>query len=290
MHFKNNNLLGIIFMIFGMFCLSVNDVTVKGLNNYFPVWEIVFFRALSGLIISLGLISYFGINKIKTKKPIRHFIRAFSAVCCVVFYFFGLKYLFLSENVTIVHSAPILAAIIAVPILGEKLGIKRSVAILFGFAGVLIIVKPGTDLFKIVSIFPILSAIFMAVVYISTRSLMSTESSVSIIFYYSLALFITSLVFFPKDFLFPTWSQLILLFNLGIMGSLGHFFISQAAKYADEVVISPFEYTSFLFVTVMGYYFYNEIPTNSIYLGGLLIIISGLFIAYQEHMIEKQLR
>ena len=290
MHFKNNNLLGIIFMILGMFCLSVNDVTVKGLNSYFPVWEIVFFRALSGLIISLGLVSYFGINKIKTKKPIRHFIRAFSAVCCVVFYFFGLKYLFLSENVTIVHSAPILAAIIAVPILGEKLGIKRSVAILFGFAGVLIIVKPGTDLFKIVSIFPILSAIFMAVVYISTRSLMSTESSVSIIFYYSLALFITSLVFFPKDFLFPTWSQLILLFNLGIMGSLGHFFISQAAKYADVVVISPFEYTSFLFVTVMGYYFYNEIPTNSIYLGGLLIIISGLFIAYREHMIEKQLR
>ena len=74
------------------------------------------------------------------------------------------------------------------------------------------------------------------------------------------------------------------------MGSLGHFFISQAAKYADVVVISPFEYTSFLFVTVMGYYFYNEIPTNSIYLGGLLIIISGLFIAYREHMIEKQLR
>ena len=116
-------------MTLGMLCLSVNDVTVKGLNNFFPVWEIVFFRAISGLIISLGLISFFGINKIKTKKPILHLVRAFSAVCCVVFYFFGLKYLLLSENVTIVHSAPILAAIIAVPVLGEKLGIKRSFAI-----------------------------------------------------------------------------------------------------------------------------------------------------------------
>ena len=90
MYLKNNNLLGIILITIGMFCLSINDVTVKGLNNYFPVWEIVFFRALSGLIISLGLIILFGISKIKTKKPILHFIRAFSAVGCVVFYFFGL--------------------------------------------------------------------------------------------------------------------------------------------------------------------------------------------------------
>ena len=237
MFLKNKNLLGIVFMILGMFSLSVNDITVKGLTDYFPVWEIVFFRALSGLIISFGLISYFGINKIKTKKPIRHFVRAFSAVGCVVFYFFGLKYLMISENVAIVHSGPILAAIIAVPILGEKLGIKRSIAIILGFIGVLIIVKPGTDLFKLFSIFPVLSAIFMAMVYISTRSLMSTESSVSIIFYYSLALFATSLIFFPKNFLYPSYYQMIPLFCLGIMGSLGHFFISQAAKHADVVVI-----------------------------------------------------
>lgn len=290
MNFKNRNLLGIIFMTLGMLCLSINDVIVKGLNAYFPVWEIVFFRALSGLIISLGLIFFFGVNKLKTKKPIRHCIRAFSAVGCVVFYFFGLKYLLLSENVAIVHSAPILAAIIAVPILGETIGIKRSIAIIIGFLGVLIIVKPGTDLFKIVSILPILSAVFMAIVYISTRSLMSTDSSVAIIFYYSLALLATSIVFFPKDFLMPTWFQMIPLLSLGIMGSLGHFFISQAAKNADVVVISPFEYTSFLFVAAMGYYFYNEIPSNSIFLGGALIIFSGLYIAYNEHSIDQHQR
>ena len=287
---KNNNFLGITSMILGMLSLSVNDIIVKGLTNYFPVWEIVFFRAISGLIISFFLIIYFGINRIKTKKPIGHFVRAFSAVGCVVFYFFGLKHLMISENVAIVHSGPILATIIAVPLLGEKLGIKRSFAIILGFIGVLIIVKPGTDLFKLVSIFPVLSAIFMAMVYISTRSLMSTESSVAIIFYYSLALFITSLIFFPKDFLYPSILQLIPLFSLGIMGSLGHFFISQAAKYADVVMISPFEYTSFLFVAFMGYYFYGEVPTNSIYFGGLLIIISGLYIIYREHVLEEQLR
>ncbi|SVC38675.1 uncharacterized protein METZ01_LOCUS291529, partial [marine metagenome] len=185
MHTKNNNLLGIILMILGMFCLSVNDVNVKGLNNYFPVWEVIFFRAFSGLIVSFILIGYFGFNKIKTKKPIRHFIRAFSAVGCVVFYFFGLKYLFLSENVAIVHSAPILAAVLAVPFLGEKLGLKRSAAILLGFVGVIIIVKPGSNLFQLVSLLPFISAIFMASVYLSTRSLMNTESSVAIIFYYS---------------------------------------------------------------------------------------------------------
>ena len=283
MNKSNNNLLGIILMITGMLCLSINDVTVKGLNNYFPVWEIVFFRALSGVIISIGLIIFFGLEKIKTKKPIRHFIRAFSSVGCVVFYFFGLKYLFLSENVAIVHSAPILAAILAVFILGEKLGIKTSVAILIGFIGVLIIIKPGSNLFKIETLLPIISAFFMASAYISTRSLMNTESSVAIIFYYSLALLITSIVFFPSNFVFPSLFDLIPFMSLGIMGSLGHFFMSQAAKYADVVVISPFEYSSFLFVTIMGYYFYGEVPNISIYLGGILIILSGIFIAYKEH-------
>ena len=288
MNTTNNNLLGIILMILGMFCLSVNDVNVKGLNNYFPVWEVIFFRAFSGLIVSFILIGYFGFNKIKTKKPVRHFIRAFSAVGCVVFYFFGLKYLYLSENVTIVHSAPILAAVLAVPILGEKLGIKRSTAIVLGFVGVIIIVKPGSNFFKLVSLLPFISAIFMAAVYLSTRSLMNTESSVAIIFYYSVALFITSLFFFPKDFVLPSLVQLIALMCLGIVCSLGHFFLSQAAKFADVVVISPFEYTSFIFVGIMGYYFYDEVPGISIILGGLLIIFSGVYIAYREHMLEER--
>lgn len=287
MHTTNNNLLGIILMILGMFCLSVNDVNVKGLNNYFPVWEVIFFRAISGLIISFILIGYFGVNKIKTKKPVRHFIRAFSAVGCVVFYFFGLKYLFLSENVAIVHSAPILAAVLAVPILGEKLGIKRSTAIFLGFIGVIIIVKPGSNLFQLVSLLPFISAIFMASVYLSTRSLMNTESSVAIIFYYSLSLFVTSLFFFPKDFVLPSLVQLIFLMSLGIVGSLGHFFLSQAAKFADVVVIAPFEYSSFVFVGIMGYYFYDEVPGISIILGVLLIIISGVYIAYREHLLNK---
>ena len=285
---NNQQIIAILLMILGMFCLSVNDVNVKGLNNYFPVWEVIFFRAFSGLIVSFILIGYFGFNKIKTKKPVRHFIRAFSAVGCVVFYFFGLKYLYLSENVAIVHSAPILAAVLAVPILGEKLGIKRSTAIVLGFIGVIIIVKPGSNFFKLVSLLPFISAIFMAAVYLSTRSLMNTESSVAIIFYYSVALLITSLFFFPKDFVLPSLIQLIFLMSLGIVGSFGHFFLSQAAKFADVVVISPFEYSSFIFVGIMGYYFYDEVPGISIILGGLLIILSGVYIAYREHMLEER--
>ena len=274
-------------MTLGMFCLSVNDVSVKGLNIFFPVWEVIFFRAFSGILVSFGLIFIFGWRSLKTKKPIRHFIRAFSAVGCVVFYFFGLKFLLLSENIAIVHSAPIIAALLAVPILGERLGIHRISAIIIGFIGVIIIVKPGSDVFKLVSILPLISALFMASVYLSTRSIMNTDSSISIIFYYSLALLITSLVFFPKDFVMPDLFQLIQLMCLGAMGSLGHYFMSQAAKNAEVVVISPFEYTSFIFVGVMGYFFYNEIPNSSIVIGGLLIILGGVYIAYRENKFDE---
>ena len=280
----NKNLLGILLMTLGMFSLSINDIIYKNLTMNFPVWEAVFFRAFSGSIISLYLVYHSGINSIKTKKPVRHFVRAFSAVGCVVLYIFGIKYLLLSENIAIAHSAPIIAALLAVPILGEKIGIHRMLAIVVGFIGVLVIVKPGTDLFQLKSLLPIGSAFFMASVYLTTRSLMNTESSTSIVFYYSFALLFTSLIFFPSDFVIPDTFNLILALSLGIMGSMGHYFMSQAARHADVAVTSPFEYSSFIFVGVMGYLFFYEIPSQSVVLGGVLIILSGVYVAYRERL------
>ena len=282
----NKNLLGILLMTLGMFSLSINDIIYKNLTMNFHVWEAVFFRAFSGSIISLYLVYHSGINSIKTKKPVRHFVRAFSAVGCVVLYIFGIKYLLLSENIAIAHSAPIIAALLAVPILGEKIGMHRILAITIGFIGVLVIIKPGTDLFQLKSLLPIGSALFMASVYLTTRSLMNTESSTSIVFYYSFALLFTSLIFFPSDFVIPDIFNLILALSLGIMGSMGHFFMSQAARHADVAVTSPFEYSSFIFVGLMGYFFFYEIPSNSVILGGILIIISGVYVAYRERKIS----
>ena len=282
----NKNLLGILLMTLGMFSLSINDIIYKNLTMNFPVWEAVFFRAFSGSIISLYLVYHSGINSIKTKKPVRHFVRAFSAVGCVVLYIFGIKYLLLSENIAIAHSAPIIAALLAVPILGEKIGMHRILAITIGFVGVLVIIKPGTDLFQLKSLLPIGSALFMASVYLTTRSLMNTESSTSIVFYYSFALLFTSLIFFPSDFVIPDTFNLILALSLGIMGSMGHYFMSQAARHADVAVTSPFEYSSFIFVGLMGYFFFYEIPSNSVILGGILIIISGVYVAYRERKIS----
>ena len=274
-------------MILGMFCLSVNDIMVKGLNLAFPVWEVIFFRAFSGMLISIALVLIFGWKTLRTTKPIRHFVRAFSAVGCVVFYFFGLKYLLLTENIAIVHSAPIFATLLAIPILGERLGVHRIGAIIIGFVGVIVIVKPGTDIFKFVSLIPLIAALFMASVYLSTRSLMNTDSSIAIIFYYSSALLVTSIIFLPDDFVIPNIVQLIPLMSLGIMGSLGHYFMSQAAKNAEVVVISPFEYSSFIFVGIMGYLFYNEVPSISIITGGILIIAGGVYIAYREQKVSN---
>ena len=280
----NKNLLGILLMTLGMFSLSVNDIIYKNLTMNFPVWEAVFFRAFSGSIISLYLVYHSGIGSIKTKKPVRHFVRAFSAVGCVVLYIFGIKYLLLLENIAVAHSAPIIAALLAVPILGEKIGLHRILAIIIGFIGVLVIVKPGTDLFQLKSLIPIGSALFMASVYLSTRSLMYTESSTSIVFYYSFALLLTSLIFFPSDFVIPDTFNLVLALSLGIMGSMGHYFMSQAAKHADVAVTSSFEYSSFVFVGVMGFLFFAEIPSLSIICGGILIIIGGIYVAYRERL------
>jgi len=286
---QSNTILGIIFMILGVFSLGFNDVIVKGLSFKFPIWEIVFFRALSGVIIAIILVIFFGFSTIKTTKPVMHTVRAFSSVGCVVLFFFGIKYLLLSENQAIFHVSPIIATLLAVPILGEKIGFHRIIAVLIGFIGTLIILKPGTDLFNIYSLIPIASAFFMAFAYLSTRYLMSTETSISIIFYYSCALLFTSLFFVSKDFLFPTFQELTILLSTGVVGSIGHYFLAQAAKNAEVIVITPFEYTSFIFVTLLGYIFYKEIPDISIYIGMILIVISGIYIVYREKRDMKKI-
>jgi len=269
-------------MIASTFTLGANDLIVKALSFKFPVWEIIFFRALSGVFVSLGLVFIFGIKSIKTKKPLGHIVRAFSASICVILFFFGIKFLLLSENQALFHSAPIIASILAVPILGEKIGFHRILAIIIGFLGVIVILKPGTNLFNLYSLISLGSGFFAAITYLATRYLMSTETSISIIFYYSFALLFTSIFFISKSFIIPSITEMIPLVSVGIVGSFGHYFASLAAKNAEVVVITPFEYTSFIFVTFLAYLFFNEIPDFSIYVGIILIVISGIYIVYME--------
>ena len=122
----------------------------------------------------------------------------------------------------------------------------------------------------------------MASAYLSTRYLMTTESSISIIFYYSLALLITSIIFFPSDFILPNLIEFFPLFLTGVIGSIGHYFLSLAAKNAEVTVITPFEYSSFIFVTILAYIFYNQIPDITIYIGAVFIIVSGIYIVFRE--------
>ena len=278
---KNKTITAIIFMIMGALVLAIQNSLVKTLSVFYSIWEIVFFRALSGTIIAILLLCFFGWNKLITTKPIVHLIRAFSSVLCVVLFFFGLKYLLFAENQALLHTAPIIATILALPFLGEKIKLTNLLAIFFGFIGIMIIVKPSFSLFNLYALLPLGSAFFMATAYIATRYLMDTESSVTVIFYYSIALLFTSLLFLPNNFIFPEVSHLTLLFSLGVIGSLGHYFLSQAAKYGEVRIISPFEYTGFIFVALIGYLFFNEIPSLRVVLGALCIILSGSYIIYK---------
>ena len=117
----NKTITAIIFMIMGALVLAIQNSLVKALSFFYPIWEIVFFRALSGTIIAILLLFLFGWNKLITTKPIVHLIRAFSSVLCVVLFFFGLKYLLFAENQALLHTAPIIATILALPFLGEKI-------------------------------------------------------------------------------------------------------------------------------------------------------------------------
>ena len=189
--------LGRILMLTLALLISINGVLTKILLNIFPQWEIIFFNALTCLIVSLIIILFKGKNNFKVQNIPKHFIRVFSMAIAFIIYVFSIQKIFIVEVMAIYNFAPIISTILAIFFLKEKFNILRFIAVLFGFVGVLIVIKPGEGLFSLTSLLPILGAFFVGIAYVTTRSIMKIDNVYATVFYYSVGLLILSLVFFP---------------------------------------------------------------------------------------------
>tara|TARA_B110000881_G_scaffold110925_1_gene97406 strand:+ start:421 stop:1305 length:885 start_codon:yes stop_codon:yes gene_type:complete len=280
---------GPFYFLISVIFFSVMEILVKFLSSSYPIGELVFFRGFFGLLPIIFIMpkkKFF--QNFKTKKIKLHIFRTITGCFALISIFFSLKYLPLADAISITFAAPIFATIFSIFFLKEIVGKKRWFAVLIGFLGILIILKPGTSLFSIYSIFPILFCVGFAASASLIRILSKTDKNYLISFYYTAGLTLVSLFLDPLSWKIPLFKDCLLLISIGIIGSLGNIIITEAYRKSEISLITPIKYLNLIFAIVFGYYLFNEVPEVSTLIGSVLIIVSTVIIFIRERRLNKK--
>lgn len=280
----SNTIRGIFSMILGGAALTMSDAATKWLTASLPIGEILFVRALF-VTAAIGLILWRcgRIQDLRVVNIPNMGLRSFLAVCSTFLVVTSLSKLPLNEVIAILFVGPLFIALLAGPLLGERVGLQRWLAVLIGFGGMLIIVRPGSQAFQIAAFIPICAALVAAFRDIVTRKISANEKSSAILFYSTLALSLIGLATFPFGWKPMTLNDIGIAIMAGTFFGLGHYFIIEGYRYAEASIIAPYRYLNLIWAVILGYLLWNEIPSAWVLLGTPFVVGSGLYILYDEH-------
>ena len=282
------NQLGVLYGIASVACFAMMDASVKWLDM-FPVGQVLFSRFFFGLIPILMLVPRSEFKTFyKTSRPMLHAFRAITGTLAIIALFIALREIPLADVVSLTFGGPIFVTLGSIFFLSEKVGIKRWLAVLIGFFGMLLIVKPAYEELNIYYIFPIIFCIFFACVALSIRSLSSTEPNYRIALYFSLLSMIVGLLTLPFGWVMPNKFELFLLIFTGLVGSVANILLTVSLRYAEASLVTPTKYLNLVFAILLGYFIWSEIPKLLTLVGAGLIIISSVIIFMRESELKKK--
>lgn len=283
----SKNQLGVIYMMLSVISFSIMDISVKLMSSNYPTGQLIFFRGLFGLIPILFIIPKNRIkNLFRTSKITLHLVRAFGGAFAMTFLYLGLKFLPLAETITLSFAAPIFATIFSIIFLNEIVRIIRWLAIFLGLTGVIIVLKPGTELFTYYSLFPILFCIGFATISIAIKKLAKTEPDYLIALYFTLVLIlfgIVSILLGWKKIDSQDYHYLVL---IGLSGSIGNIFLTKSIREADVSLVTPVKYLSLVFAMLAGRFIFKE-EISILTMSGACLIIFSTFIIFKREAAKK---
>jgi len=298
----SSNLKGVGFLILAMLIISIQNIAIKWMGGDYSALEIVAVRSLVALPCTLLFFRYEGSRGLPTTQQLRlEYLRGVFLFLSYTTYMMGLAALPLAEIEAIRFSGPLMITLLSVAMLGEKVGPRRWLALIVGFMGVLLIVRPGSASFNLGSIFILISVLFYALTVILTRKLQTNDSSATMAYFSSLVYLVAAFVLAPLPalvgempnvhpsiaFLIRSWSMpsfidLAIMVGLGLVWAGWMYFMSRAYSLAQASVAAPFEYISLPINIMWGFLIWGEIPTWMTIAGAFLTLFSGLFILYRE--------
>ena len=274
---------GILCMLLGVFCFAAMDGLVKWLAPRFPVMQIVFCRSFFAFLpIGLLVAREGGLAALRTRHPAGHAMRALVGTGSLVCFIYAFGHMPLADAVGIGFSAPLFITALSVPLLGESVGIRRWSAVLAGFVGVLVMVRPGSGVFEAAALVALAGTLFYALAMIFIRRLGRTEGTAAIAFYYTLTATIVSAAFLPFQWVTPSPAEAALLGIVGLIGGCAQLLVTAAFRGAPVAVVAPFDYTAMLYVSIIGYVVWGDVPDGALFAGAGIVIASGLYILHRE--------
>jgi drug/metabolite transporter (DMT)-like permease len=266
---------------------------VKLLGQKTPAGQIIFARGL----ISIAVLAFIAwhtqrLHLLKTSQWRRHALRSLSGTVSMFFLFTALTLIPLADVTAITYTSPMFLTVLATVFLGERIHRYRWTALVVGFIGVLIMIGPhlsfGTE-DSLGSLAALGAALFSAIAMTSLRAMSGGEHAITITFYFSVTFMICAGLTALQGWPMPTLTQSLLIVLAGLFGVFGQLLMTYSYRYAEASTIAPLEYTSMIMAVSLGYLFFAETPTPSIWIGAPLVIAAGSIVLWREHFLKKQI-
>lgn len=291
-----NILKGILFKLASALTFAVMSALVRALGEGVPVGQVVFFRSAFAV---LPVIAIYAATRqlgtaVRTRRPLGHVGRGLIGAAGMFMSFAALARLPLADVTVISFASPLITVALAAIFLNERVRIYRWSAVIVGFLGVLVMLAPHLDVGRLSSHTPaesvgamlaLVSAVCNAGAVIQTRRLTDTETTSSIVLYFSLVCAAAGLATLPLGWPVPDMRELAILVAIGILGGFGHILLTDSYRYAPASVVAPFDYTAILWAFVIGYAMFGEVPAPLVLMSAGIVVAAGLFVLWRERQL-----
>jgi len=276
-----------ILVVGSTFFMTLTQVLARQAGESLHPFEISFFRNLFGFLPLAPLFLRNGFGILRTRRHGLHALRGVVQSVCMMTYFTALMMIPLTDIMALSFTAPLFATVLAMLLLGERLRLRRVSALLFGFLGMLVVLRPGFVEFNPGSGLILGFAIGFAFVLTMMKALSRTESSVTITAY--MGVYLTPLTLIPALFVWtwPTAAELWLLVQVGFFGTIAQLLFTQGLRTAEMSVVLPFDFSRLIWASALGFLFFAEIPSIWTWIGGSMIFAGATYIAIRESRIER---
>jgi len=270
--------------------LGVSDVTAKYLSATLPSVEITWIRFMVfALIMTPGMVPGSPVYALRSDRPRFQLMRGVTLLGSSLLFITGLRYLPIAEASATGFVSPLFVTALSIIFLGERVGMRRWAATAVGLFGVLVILRPGTSAFHAAAFFPVVSALSWASTLIMTRMMSGRDPAITTMTYSSIVGVSILTLLVPFVWVAPSWHDLLLGLLIGVASTLGQWIVVLAFRYADASVLAPFQYTQLLWVSILGFLVFGELPDIWTVVGAVFIVASGLYTAHRERVRRLEL-
>lgn len=278
-----NNVKGALLALVSFAVFATHDLVVKFLGGSYSSVQIVFFSVLLGFpLVTLMLMRDRTDGNLRPRHPWWTAIRTVSAVITGVTAFYAFSTLPLAQTYAIIFAAPLLITLLAIPILGEKVGLRRGLAIVVGLAGVLIVLRPGEADLSLGHAAALAAAVFSSLASVIVRKIGHEERSVVLLLYPMVANVIVMGAALPFVYAPMPVAHLGMLAIIALFGFAGMLLIIAAYRNAEAVIVAPMQYSQMIWAVIFGFLVFNETPDRWTLIGATVIMASGIYIVLRE--------